>query len=967
MTLGLTLPIIAIGVMAAKAAIDFESAFAGVRKTVDATEEQFSQLSDEIRGLALELPITASELARVGEVAGQLGVQADDLSKFIETAAKLGIATTLSAEEAALGLARFSNIMQIPLDKVEELGNVLVELGNNFAANEGEILGFSLRLGGAANAVGITAEQVLGLSAALAAIGVREQAGGTAFSRVFINIQDAVSKSGDQLHNFAQVAGTTSERFAQLWRDKPMKALNTFIVGLGNLQRSGIDILPILEAMELDEIRLRDALLRAASASSEFTRAQRSAADAIRDGNALTVETDKRLATVAAQLDILKNSITETFIDLLLGSLPDINTEIKNLSTAISEMSDESRNNILKVVAVLGLGGPLLIATGAAIGAVANLAKAFVAMGIFAIKALGKVIIALNAVGVRVLAIVGALGLAITAGAALGAGVSFILEEKLGIGGGQKRSIEERLAANAGVARTERSFDEFFADKMAQLGGVFGGVPDIFGDIGDSGVGELLGDLTSGIGDVFDILGNFGAGPGGAVSGDTFLTSLGEEADAAAAATANLEKNSFKTMFALLNEAEMAQRAEVDIKGLGDAAGAGGAASQIDELGAAIDALPFVNPVLISLAGRMRGLEEAARGVKDAMRANQAATRQANDELREMQKVLTGLNRELSDANSKLNDLASPRLTGQGAHEDKLFGIDQALRQARLAELTGVGGPTGEFAGMSEEELRELRDITQLKRSIETEPLLRRIEKLAKPDESEISATEAIRQIGETQARIAALTIEIGAQEAAIEGQRSAIAALQAEGRALAEQMDNINRAMALLRQATDNVSKALQIAIKWFGGEREELIKTGKISEEEAKRVDSFVTQMLTQTTGFMGDVTQGALDRLNDLMEAYESARHRLAQGLNIPVVGGDDGGGGGDGGSGSGKAVPTETETTDDKTVIKGDNSFSVVNAAPAAPVVIQVGAFVGTDADAQTFAALLHTHIQRERDF
>ena len=46
-------PIVAVGTYSSKAAIDFESAFAGVRKTVDATEEQFAELEEGIRNPAI--------------------------------------------------------------------------------------------------------------------------------------------------------------------------------------------------------------------------------------------------------------------------------------------------------------------------------------------------------------------------------------------------------------------------------------------------------------------------------------------------------------------------------------------------------------------------------------------------------------------------------------------------------------------------------------------------------------------------------------------------------------------------------------------------------------------------------------------------------------------------------------------------------------------------------------------------
>lgn len=58
---------------AVKVASDYQSAFAGVRKTTDATEKEFAVLSQGIRNMAKEMPASANEIANVAEVAGQLG------------------------------------------------------------------------------------------------------------------------------------------------------------------------------------------------------------------------------------------------------------------------------------------------------------------------------------------------------------------------------------------------------------------------------------------------------------------------------------------------------------------------------------------------------------------------------------------------------------------------------------------------------------------------------------------------------------------------------------------------------------------------------------------------------------------------------------------------------------------------------------------------------------------------------
>src|SRR5687767_7209518 len=56
------------------AAVSFEDAFAGVRKTVDATEGQFETLEDRLREMARTMPISFQELAAITEAGGALGI-----------------------------------------------------------------------------------------------------------------------------------------------------------------------------------------------------------------------------------------------------------------------------------------------------------------------------------------------------------------------------------------------------------------------------------------------------------------------------------------------------------------------------------------------------------------------------------------------------------------------------------------------------------------------------------------------------------------------------------------------------------------------------------------------------------------------------------------------------------------------------------------------------------------------------
>ena len=67
--------VVIVGKQIINTAIEYETAFAGVRKTVDATEEEFTQLSDRLREMSKTIPVAAKDLAGIQELAGQRGVR----------------------------------------------------------------------------------------------------------------------------------------------------------------------------------------------------------------------------------------------------------------------------------------------------------------------------------------------------------------------------------------------------------------------------------------------------------------------------------------------------------------------------------------------------------------------------------------------------------------------------------------------------------------------------------------------------------------------------------------------------------------------------------------------------------------------------------------------------------------------------------------------------------------------------
>lgn len=237
-----------------KASIDFESAFAGVLKTVDGTTEQLDNLRQGIIDMSKEIPASTTEIAKVAEAAGQLGIETDRILEFTRTMIDLGESTNLSSEQASTALARFANITQMSQKDFDRLGSTIVALGNNFATTEAEITEMALRLAGVGKQVGLSEAEILALSTALSSVGIEAQAGGSAFSRLLSSIQLAVETGSDDLRNFAAVAGMSAEQFTNAFRDDAVNALNLFIQGLSNTESNGMSAIAVLDKMGITEI-----------------------------------------------------------------------------------------------------------------------------------------------------------------------------------------------------------------------------------------------------------------------------------------------------------------------------------------------------------------------------------------------------------------------------------------------------------------------------------------------------------------------------------------------------------------------------------------------------------------------------------------------------------------------------------------------------------------------------------------
>ena len=383
LTKGVTAPLIASAGFAVKAAVDYESAFAGVRKTVDATEGEYKKMSNAIREASKTMPASAADIARVAEAAGQLGIKKENIVDFSKTMIDLGESTNLTADEAATAMARFANITQMPQSEFRRLGSTIVDLGNNFATTESEILEMGLRLAGTGHLVGLTEPQILAVATAMSSVGINAEAGGSSFSRVMQKINTQVLSGGKKLELFAKVSGMSAQNFAHEWKTEPQIALLAFLDGLKKVKQSGGDVTQTLKELGIKSTQEVDTMQRMAGAGDLLSRALKTANGAWKENTALTNEAKKRYETTESQLKIFKNQITDLAIEFGGPLLKAMNSglqaakpwvqKLADMAKAFSEMSESQQQNIIKWGLLAAGAGPALSILGKGIGVIGGI------------------------------------------------------------------------------------------------------------------------------------------------------------------------------------------------------------------------------------------------------------------------------------------------------------------------------------------------------------------------------------------------------------------------------------------------------------------------------------------------------------------------------------------------------------------------------------------------------------------
>lgn len=349
----------------ADAAVKFESSMADVRKVVDFdSPEQFKRMGKDILDLSTRIPMAAEGLAQIVAAGGQSGIARDELLGFAESAAKMGVAFDITAEQAGDMMAKWRTAFKMGQSDVVKLADKINFLGNTTAASAPLISDVVTRIGPLGSVGGVASGEIAALGASLVGSGVTSEIAATGIKNLILALVSGESATKSQNEAFAAL-GLNAVDMAKYMQKDARGAILSVLEAVQRLDKEQ-------QASVMAELFGKESISAIAPLLSNLD-ALKTNFDAVSDASkyagSMEKEFQTRAETTANAMELMNNSIYRTKVAIGQGLLPAIApvaSVVADAATAVGNFATEYPN----------LTGAVLGGTGALFG-VAAAASAF--------------------------------------------------------------------------------------------------------------------------------------------------------------------------------------------------------------------------------------------------------------------------------------------------------------------------------------------------------------------------------------------------------------------------------------------------------------------------------------------------------------------------------------------------------------------------------------------------------------
>ena len=382
---------IAVGLAAVAAvpvgfAIKYERDFANVARTTEVTGEKLKQLRKDLIAISQATPVSWEDITNIATLAGQLGIAEDLIAGFTETVAKFAATTDLSVEAAATGFGRLNQLIDGVDGQFDQLGSAILAVGVSSVATESQIVNVATNIASMGNLAGLSAQDIVGLSGAMASLGIRPELARGNITRLFSNINKSIAEGRFALTEYGRLTGRTATEFSDAWRNEPTKVLLDFFEGI---QREGRDAERTLRDLGITSVRDIPAFLRLAQSQDEVRRLVELSNKEFIRGQKINEQYGIISETTAEQLKRLAQNFATLGSAIGGKSLGPINAFVMAINEAVVGVTNLLSTDVGGWIAFSLIALALVVAAFFAIVSITALAIAALSATKFAVDSLG--------------------------------------------------------------------------------------------------------------------------------------------------------------------------------------------------------------------------------------------------------------------------------------------------------------------------------------------------------------------------------------------------------------------------------------------------------------------------------------------------------------------------------------------------------------------------------------------------
>lgn len=288
---------------------NYERSFTDVERTTLASAETTAKLREDLMQLTREIPESWGNITEIASVGAQLDIAEESLASFTETTTKFSTVTGVSAEQSAMAFGSLGQLLDVTASEYENMGSAIAYVGVTSVATDAEIIKMSQRLAASAANAGMTAQEVIALSGALASLRIAPERAQGVMEVYFKNLNSAIAEGGERLEAFAHYSGMSTDAVAEMVATDPAQFFRSLSAGLGSLDPVSTTL--ALEELGLSGIRAGEVFTRVSNNLEVFDQAMANSNKAWQDGTHLAHAYGLVVDDLASKWQIFLNAVGE--------------------------------------------------------------------------------------------------------------------------------------------------------------------------------------------------------------------------------------------------------------------------------------------------------------------------------------------------------------------------------------------------------------------------------------------------------------------------------------------------------------------------------------------------------------------------------------------------------------------------------------------------------------------------------